>query len=202
MSTILHAPGRLLLITLAIGSAAASAQAPAPAPVALKSLTLDDLYDPDKHIDFAGQAPTGFTWLDEAHYLWRKSDARTRASEFYKVEAATGRTVPFVDLAKLEAALTALEGVQPEEARRAVRPRTFSMNSAHTALLLPVGNDLVLYDLVAQRAKRVTRSDHKQEEATLSPDGSRAAFVRDNDLYVVDVGSGQERRITQDGSEE
>jgi dipeptidyl-peptidase-4 len=39
----------------------------------------------------------------------------------------------------------------------------------------------------------------KQRLATFSPDGKRAAFVRDNDLYVVDLGSMKETRITQDG---
>ncbi len=39
----------------------------------------------------------------------------------------------------------------------------------------------------------------KQRLATFSPDGDRAAFVRDNDLYVVDLGSMTETRITQDG---
>ncbi len=36
-------------------------------------------------------------------------------------------------------------------------------------------------------------------EAALSPDGSRVGFVRDNDLYVKDLASGHETRITHDG---
>ena len=39
----------------------------------------------------------------------------------------------------------------------------------------------------------------KQQEATLSPDGERAAFVRDNNLFVVDLAGGKERQITSDG---
>lgn len=38
-----------------------------------------------------------------------------------------------------------------------------------------------------------------QQEATFSPDGNRAAFVRDNNLFVVDLRSGEERQITTDG---
>lgn len=40
----------------------------------------------------------------------------------------------------------------------------------------------------------------KQRLATFSPDGSRAAFVRDNDLYVVDLGSMKETRVSTDGA--
>lgn len=41
----------------------------------------------------------------------------------------------------------------------------------------------------------------KQQEATFSPDGTKAAFVRDNDLFVVDLTGPAftERRITADG---
>ncbi len=39
-----------------------------------------------------------------------------------------------------------------------------------------------------------------QRLATFSPDGSKAAFVRDNDLYVVDLGTMAETRITNDGA--
>lgn len=39
----------------------------------------------------------------------------------------------------------------------------------------------------------------KQRLATFSPDGSKAAFVRDNDLYIVDLATMQETRITNDG---
>ncbi len=46
---------------------------------------------------------------------------------------------------------------------------------------------------------RALSPNGKQQEATLSPDGRRAAFVRDNDLFVVDLADGKERRITHDG---
>ena len=36
---------------------------------------------------------------------------------------------------------------------------------------------------------------------TLSPDSSMLAFTRSNDLYVYDIASGKERRLTNDGSE-
>src|SRR4029453_7264205 len=36
--------------------------------------------------------------------------------------------------------------------------------------------------------------------AKLSPDGTRAAYVQANDLYVEDVGSGRRTRLTTDGS--
>lgn len=39
----------------------------------------------------------------------------------------------------------------------------------------------------------------KQRLATFSPDGRKAAFVRENDLYIVDLATMQETRVTHDG---
>ena len=40
-----------------------------------------------------------------------------------------------------------------------------------------------------------------QQFAKFSPDGSRVGFVRDNDLFVTELATGRETRLTQDGSE-
>jgi len=39
----------------------------------------------------------------------------------------------------------------------------------------------------------------KQRYATFSPKGSKAAFVRENDIYIKDATSGKETRVTNDG---
>ncbi|WP_298063808.1 S9 family peptidase [uncultured Rikenella sp.] len=60
-----------------------------------------------------------------------------------------------------------------------------------------------LYDRTADDLTPLSTGG-KQQEATLSPDGRRAAFVRDNNLFVVDLsasagGAFEERQITRDG---
>lgn len=40
----------------------------------------------------------------------------------------------------------------------------------------------------------------KQQEATLSPDGRKVAFVRDNNLFITDLITGVEKQITLDGA--
>src|SRR5919106_1184173 len=108
-----------------------------------QALTLDDIYHPDKKVDFEGSPPTGLVWIDDTHYLWAKRGAGEEA-QLLKVEALTGRTEPLFDVARVEKTLATLDGV--------------------------------------------------------SPDGARVAFVRDNDLFVVEVSGGAERPLTTDGS--
>jgi len=182
------------------GALALAALLPAAASGQQKDLTLDDIYDPDKKVDFDGNPPRSLEWIDDAHYLWPKTDPKERATEMVKVEALTGKAEPLFDVPKVESTLAALEGVSADEAKRTARQRSFTFGRKRTALLLTVGDDLYLYDLAAHRAVRLTRTSGREEEATLSPDGAWAAFVRGNNLYVVDVRTQRERALTTDGS--
>src|SRR5205085_3022486 len=47
-----------------------------------------------------------------------------------------------------------------------------------------------------------TSAPGAEEEATFSPDGRQVAFVRNNNLFLVDVASQREQAVTTDGSNE
>ena len=190
---------RPLRRALVVATLALAGLLPAAAAAPQKTLTLDDVYDPDKKVDFEGNFARGLAWIDDAHYLWPKTDPPAR-TEMLKVEAVTGKAEPLFDVAKVEATLANLEGVTPDEAKRIAGQRSFTFNGKRTAILFTIRDDLYLYDLLTHRVVRLTSSRGKKEEASLSPDDSRAAFVRDNNLYVVDVARKRERALTSDGS--
>ncbi len=54
-----------------------------------------------------------------------------------------------------------------------------------------------LYDRVSKEVKLL--SDGRQSYATISPDNSKVAFTRDNNLFYVDIASGSETAVTNDG---
>lgn len=55
-----------------------------------------------------------------------------------------------------------------------------------------------IFDRKTRKLQNV--SDYgKQMFATLSPDGSKVAFVRDNNIYITELATRQEIKITQDG---
>ena len=58
-----------------------------------------------------------------------------------------------------------------------------------------------VWDLATQRLTPVSTAPGWQQFAKLSPDGTRVGFVRDNDLWVADLATGRETRLTHDGSE-
>ena len=167
-----------------------------------KTLTLDDIYDPQKKVDFGGKPVTGLAWLDEAHYLWSQPAAEGQPAQLMKVDALTGKGEPLVDAARMQAALGAIEGVSADDARRASTAKPVATDAAHSTLVVPIAGDLYLYDAKTGQAQRLTRAAGDEEETTLSPDARQVAFVRGNDLVTSTVAEGMERRLTTDGSEE
>ena len=54
-----------------------------------------------------------------------------------------------------------------------------------------------LYDIASKKAIRLDTA--KIMHATFSPDGSKIAYVKDNNLYLYDIASGAAKAITTDG---
>ena len=54
-----------------------------------------------------------------------------------------------------------------------------------------------LFDIPSKKVTRI--NEGKIMHASFSPDGTRVAFVKDNNLYVYDVSTGQAKAITTDG---
>src|SRR5437867_8373823 len=81
-----------------------------------KLLTIDDIFDPAKRVNFSG-APASPRWLkDGVHYIVSSKD-KNASPRLLKVNAITGKSEAFYDAAKMEAALAALSGTSKEQAK-------------------------------------------------------------------------------------
>ena len=181
-------------VALVLATGAAGAQT--------RPLTIDDLYDPQRKIDFSGGAPTGFSWISDTHYAWPQP-AKDGQVEWLKVEAATGKSEPLVDAPKMRAAFDALPGLRPEDVARLPNDRGLEMNAARNAAIVSIGDDLYYYPFGTDRAFRLTFDPHAEEEFSFSPDGRLAAFVRRNNLFVVNLEQQrQEKQLTTSGTDQ
>jgi len=71
-------------------------------------------------------------------------------------------------------------------------------------LLFPLGGELYLYDLspdAANPVRKLTSGTGFATDPKVSPGGRYVGFVRDRNLWVVDLASGRELQLTTDGSE-
>jgi dipeptidyl-peptidase-4 len=120
-------------------------------------------------------------------------DVRKPASErVYEVlNVQSGKRTPLFDMAKARASMKALRGME------SVPPLTF--NEQGTFAMIDLGEDLVLFDVKAVEFRNVAKGV-KEETIRFSPDGTKLAYVKSNDLYVYDITKQVETRLTSDGT--
>ncbi len=166
-----------------------------------KLITLDDIFDPVKRVNFSGNPPTAMRWLnDGVHYLQAKSDPETRSWQLLKINAQSGNATPFYDAAKMEKAFAALAGMSQSDAKELAHQQNYLMNEQETAALINTANDLFYYEFGSDKALRLTNTPEPEEGEEFSPDGRMVSFARSNNLYLVDIQSQKERALTNDGS--
>ncbi|MGH9904886.1 MAG: S9 family peptidase [Pyrinomonadaceae bacterium] len=165
-----------------------------------KLLTIDDIFDPAKKVNFGGDIPD-IRWLKNGrHYLLTNEASKRNVPRLQKVDAVTGETTAFLDSAKMETAFSALAGISQQDARDLANRSTYEFNPNDTAVLINFAGDLFYYELGAAKAVRVTNNPDAEVGETFSPDARMIGFVRNNDIYVFDLNTQRERRLTTDGS--
>ncbi len=159
-----------------------------------KSLTFDQGYG-NAPPNFSGTPVSIVGWLDDGeHFL------QIKGGRLHKVDALTGRSQPFFDPEKLAAALATLPTLDKNEVQGMVRSPLLPMNPQRTGALLEYENDLYYCNLDGTKPVRLTKSPGAKELVTFSPNGQLVAFIRDNNLFVVDVATQTEKALTTDGS--
>ncbi|MEN6576332.1 MAG: S9 family peptidase [Phycisphaerales bacterium] len=159
-----------------------------------KPVTFETVYGPKGRVSFHGSPVSGLTWLDDGeHYL------QVRDGRLYKVHATSGRSVLFVDPNVLSAGLCRLPAMRPKDAESISRGTWFHMSPDHSAVLIDYEDDLYYLTIDGQTAVRLTSTPGPEKHAAFDPQGKFVAFVRDGNLYVVDVATQTERALTTDG---
>jgi dipeptidyl-peptidase 4 len=158
-----------------------------------KPLTVERLFA-DPPLD--GTLPREVKWLPGGasfSFLERTGTGKEARTTLFVEDAATG---------KREAVITDADLGTFGEGDKEIRPRLegYQWSANGDALLLSGGADLFLLDRGTKKARQLTSTSAEEELARFSAEGRRIAFVRENDLYVLELDSGKETRITTDGS--
>lgn len=101
------------------------------------------------------------------------------------------------------------EKLSDEEKARRERMRLFAKGIINyywgddgETLLFPLGGDIFVYDLTQsadEATKQLTQTETYETDVKLSPDGKSVSFIREQDIFIVDIESGKERQLTSDG---
>jgi dipeptidyl-peptidase-4 len=171
---------------------------PQPKPT-IRELTLENIFDPKAKVSFAGSPQSGFTWLDDKTFAWPRTEDG-KVVEQAVIETETGKKHVLFNADKLEVAAKKIGGVSSEDAAGFAKQRNWNFSPNKKSVLLTIGNDIYLYAFDSDAMTRLTSSPGEKEEVTFSPDGRFVSFVRDNNIYAVDVATQRERQLTTDGN--
>lgn len=139
----------------------------------------------------------------------RGKDTDRNQLDLWEYNIASGQTRLLVDS---KVVLPGGEQLSDEEKARRERQRIAAFSGivdyqwapdAH-ALLFPLGGELYLYDLAKQGSEAVRQLTHGEGFATdpkISPKGGFVSFVRERNLWVIDLASGKQVQLTADGSD-
>jgi dipeptidyl-peptidase 4 len=158
----------------------------------MQPLTLERVYAAEPLVE---PAPTALRWRDATRFTYLKKSGTGSGAKtvLWEEDAVSGKTGPL------------LESIPAEGLGKDGKPRVFPLdeakwNDAGTALLVSAEKDLWIYEPGARSARRLTNDEAEEEVPLFSPDGAKVAFVKGNDLWTVDVATGEATRRTTDGS--
>jgi dipeptidyl-peptidase-4 len=191
------------LLTTTIPALALSAPAAA-VEEKTRMLDLDRLF---ANPPLLGTPPRALTLApDGRHIAWLQPRADDQLRfDLWVEEIATGRRRMAVDSLALSAApasLSEAELMRRERARLAsVRGIVeYQWSPDGKTLLVPLDGDIWLAPL-SGKPRQITATPATEIDAKLSPRGKFASFVRDQNMFVVDLGTGKERALTTAGGD-
>ena len=139
-------------------------------------------------------------------YLQGKADNKDQF-DLWAFDTRSGKSRLLVDSRAL---VGNEERLSAEEEARRERQRTASLrgiveyqfSADGKRLLIPLGGDLYLYELNARAnpVTRLTATESYETDARFSPGGRYVSFIRDQNLFAIDLRTRQERALTRDGA--
>ena len=138
----------------------------------------------------------------------RGKDSDVKQLDLWEYDVASGQTRLLVDSKVL---LPGTETLSDAEKARRERQRIaafsgivdYQWSPDAKTLLFPLGGELYLYDLGKQGSaavRKLTNGEGFSTDAKLSPLGGFVSFVRERNLWVIDLASGKQLQLTRDGS--
>lgn len=157
----------------------------------LKPITLDDIWGRNMGA-FTPRTVQGVNWMKSGGFYTTLADGRV-----VKFSITDGRAVD-----------TLFDERNNRAGGQAIGLEDYQLSADEQKLLLTTAEEPIyrrsskavfyVYDLKTNQLQVLSRGG-KQQYATFSPDGRRVAFVRDNNLFAVDLATMAEKQLTTDG---
>ncbi|MBK6265333.1 S9 family peptidase [Marivirga sp. S37H4] len=154
--------------------------------LAQQKITIEDLYGKGT---FNQESVYNVNWMNDGKYYSALEDNQVK-----KIDVATGKSAEILVKGK---------NLSPE-----LKIKSYSFSKDESKILLATEVNYIyrrsftakyyVYNFADESLKAL--SDGVQMYATFSPDASKVAYVFENNIYIVDLASGNETQVTNDGT--
>ncbi len=132
-------------------------------------------------------------WIGDTHQFWYKRETKT-GKDYRLVNVDTGDSRAAFDHRQMASELAKAFG-QPVDAKD-LPVTDVDIDSTLSAVRFDAFDKRWIFDVTSGHCRAL---NHYAEEMCISPDGKRAVFVRDHNLWLRDLASGDEKPLTRDG---
>jgi dipeptidyl-peptidase-4 len=168
-----------------------------------KALTVERIYGQP---GLGGKLTRGLAWSPDGKtisFFESTAAGHREPMELWAMDAITGKKRVLVPAGKLESVLPEKTGPATQATglgRHA--PAQYEWAPDGSAILFVGPDSLAWFDLKTETARPLVNGKEAIADPKISPDGKFVSFVRDHNLYLVDVQSGKERSVTTGGTEQ
>ena len=187
------------LVPVLSPSSAAQQAAAAPG----KALTVERIYSQPS---LSGRLTRGLVWTPDGKalsYFETKGSGKEARTELWVMDAANEERRLLVASDKLESILP-VDTSRPTQAtglgRRA--PSQYQWAPDGAGILFQGPTALAWLDVKSQTTRTLVSGKATLVDPKISPDGRNVSFVRDHNVWLVNLADGKERAVTQGGTEE
>src|SRR5467141_3612169 len=186
---------------ISILSTSSAAQQPATAPG--KALTVERIYSQPS---LSGRLTRGLVWTPDGKalsYFEIKGSGKEAKTELWVMDATSGERRLLVAAGKLESILP-VDTSRPTQATGLGRrvPSQYQWAPDGSGILFQGPTALAWLDVKSQTGHTVVSGKAAIADPKISPDGRNVSFVRDHNIWLVNLADGKERAVTPGGTEE
>jgi dipeptidyl-peptidase 4 len=164
-----------------------------------RTLTIERLYSEPS---LNGSVPGGIKWAPDGRSVtFLRDSSGGNVLDLWMFDLASGRATVLVRAAELTRGAEQQFSAEELAARERQRLTALGITAYHRSapanrILVPLSGDLYTYDLATRTVARLTRTPTAELDPKWSPDGKYVAFVRDGEVYVLEIATGRETRLT------
>ncbi len=187
-------------ILLAIGCSHAK---PTSHPMTWPALDAQLLADSAATFNFKLGLPAALAVTPDGAVLFRRTPPREFAADLFELDTKTGKVKTLVSVTELlgtgEEHLSEAEKARRERSRTATRGVVdIDVSADGTLVMVPLAGAFYMIDRASGERRKIDPQGGAYDPH-LSPDGTRIGFVRDGDLWLVDVKGGAPHQLTKHG---